>query len=130
MVAEAMIEEIPLPIHAVFRGHKLLTVFNHCCHSRLAGKRKDGVQMIRHEQAQPAMARALLVVVLHCCQHSIADVGAAQLVLPSWHTVNGDEKPTAVGDPLRNCVWQLLANGKIHGSKCNQIASAIKYKNP
>jgi hypothetical protein len=46
--------------------------------------------MIRHEQAHAAMPHELLVIVLHRCQHSIAYVGAAQLVLTSKDTVNGD----------------------------------------
>jgi len=90
MVAQTMIEEIALPIHAMFRGHKLLPVLNHRCHSRLAWKGNDGVQMVRHEQAHTAMPHELLVIVLYRCQHSIAYLGAAQLVLTSRHTVNGD----------------------------------------
>jgi hypothetical protein len=93
-------------------------------------KGEDGVQMIRHEQAQPAMPHAFLVVVFHRCEDGIADIRTAQLILAPGHTINSDEKPTAFGDPLRNCVWQLFANGKIHGPKCTKIANSIKYKSP
>ncbi len=46
MVAQAMIEEVALPIHAVFSRHILLPFFNHGLHSRLAREGEDGVQMI------------------------------------------------------------------------------------
>jgi hypothetical protein len=26
---------------------------------------------------------------------------------------------------LRNCVWQLFANGKIHGPKCTEITNSL-----
>ncbi len=77
MVAQAMIEEIALPIHAMFSGHILLPVLNRCCHSGFVREGEDGVQMIRHEQAQPAVPRELFVIVSNRCQHSIADVRAA-----------------------------------------------------
>jgi hypothetical protein len=128
MVTEAMIEEIALPIHAMFPGHILFPVLNRGCHSRLAWKGKDGVQMIRHQKAQPAMPRTFLVVVFHRCEDGIADDGTTQLILAPGHTINGDEKPTAIGDRLRNCVWQLFANGKIQRPKCPEIANSTKYK--
>ena len=68
--------------------------------------------MIRHEQAEPAMPRELLVIMLYRRQHSSADVRAAQLVLVPGHTIDGDEKPTAFSDPSRNWVRQLLRTGR------------------
>ena len=65
MIAEAMIKKVALPIYAVLSGHILLPVLDRRFHSRFARKRKDGVQMIRHEQAQAAMPDKLLVVVFH-----------------------------------------------------------------
>ena len=64
-------------IQAIFPGHILLPVLNRCCHSGFAREGEDGVQMIRHEQAQPAMPRELLVIVSNRRQHSIADIRAA-----------------------------------------------------
>ncbi len=84
--------------------------------------------MIRHEQAEPAMPRELLVIMLYRRQHSSADVRAAQLVLVPGHTIDGDEKPTAFSDGLRNCVRQLFADGQVHVSECNGIGHSIKRK--
>ncbi len=95
MVAQAVIEKVALPIHAVFSGHVLFPVFDRRFHSRLARKRQDGVQMIRHQQAQMAMPDPLLMVVLHCCQHGAAGVCAAQLIFSDGHAFNGNGKPTA-----------------------------------
>ena len=47
--------------------------------------------MIRQEQAEPAMPRALLVIVLQSREHDIADVGAAQFILTHGYTINRDE---------------------------------------
>src|SRR5437016_14422873 len=81
------------------------------------------MQMIRHEQAEPAMPRELLVIMLYRRQHSSADVRAAQLVLVPGHTIDGDEKPTAFSDPLRNCVRQLFADGQIHVRSVTESAN-------
>ena len=128
MVAQAMIEEVALPIHAVFSRHILLPVFNHGLHSRLAREGEDGVQMIGREQAQPAMSREFLVIVFYRCQHGIAAASAAQLVFTPGHTIDGDEKPTALSHPLWNCVRQLFADGQIHGRSVTKSAQSIKYE--
>jgi hypothetical protein len=123
MIAQTTIEEVALPIDAVFCGHIFLPVFNHRCHARLARECEDGVQMIRHEQAKPAMPRELLVIMFYRRQHGTAYVRVAQLILAPGHTVNGDEKPTAFSDPLRNCVRHLFAEGQIH------VGSVTKWAN-
>ncbi len=128
MVVQAMIEEVALPIHAVFPGYIFLPVFDHRGHSGLARQGQDGVQVIRHEQTKAAMPEELLVIVFHSCQHAIADVGAAQLVFTPGHTIDGDEKPTALGDPLRNCVRQLFADGQIHVRSVTKSAQSIKHE--
>ena len=114
MVAQTMIEEVALPIDTVFSSYILLPVLNHCRHSRLAGECEDGVQVVRHEQAKPAMPRELLVIISYRRQDRIADIRAAQLILVVGHTIDRDEKPTAFSDPLWNCVRQLFADGQIH----------------
>jgi len=77
MVAESMIEEVTLPVHAAFSCHIFFPVLDRRAHSRLARERKDGVQMIRHEQTEAAMPNVLLVIILHCRQYGIAGVGVA-----------------------------------------------------
>src|SRR5439155_13663540 len=106
MIAQTMVEEIALPIHAMFSSDILLPVFYHGLHSRLEWERENGVQMIRHEQAKTAMPNQFFVVVFHRRERGIASACPAQLVFPRRHTINGDEEPTALGHPLWNCVRQ------------------------
>jgi len=74
------------------------------------------------------MPRELLVIMSYRRQHSITDVGAAQLVLVSGHTVNRNEKPTAFSDPLRNCVRQLFADGQIHVRSVTKSANQLNME--
>ena len=60
------------------------------------------------------MPEQSLMVEFHRREHGIASAGPAQLVLARRHAVDRDEKPTAFGHPLRNCVRQLFADGQIH----------------
>jgi hypothetical protein len=55
VIAQAVIEKIALPIHAVLSGGELFPVLHRRFHSRVARKRNDRMQMIWHKQAQPAM---------------------------------------------------------------------------
>ena len=92
MIPQSVIEKIALPIHAVFPGHKLFPI-SHCYgHARLARKSKNGMQMVRHEQAQPAMPDEFLVIMLHGCKHRVAGAGLAQLILSRRHALDGDKK--------------------------------------
>ena len=114
MVAQAVVEEIALPTHAVFCGNELLPVLDDCCHSRFARERNHRMQMIRHKQTQAAMPDESLVIEFHGSEHSIAGVRTAQLVFARRDAIDGNKEPTALGYPLRNCVRQLFANGQIH----------------
>ncbi len=51
MVAQAVIEKIALPIHAMLSGDELFPVLDGVFHSRFARERNDRMQMIRHKQA-------------------------------------------------------------------------------
>jgi len=117
MVAQAVIEEITLPIHAMFSGDELLPVLDGRCHSRFARERHDSMQMIRHEDAETAMPDESFVIESDRGEHGIASVCAAQLVLARRHAVNGDKEPATLGHPLRNCVRQFRADGQIHACK-------------
>jgi hypothetical protein len=70
------------------------------------------MQVVQHKQAQPTMPEQSLMVEFHRREHGIASAGPAQLVLARRHAVDRDEKPTAFGHPLRNCVRQLFADGQ------------------
>jgi hypothetical protein len=124
VIAKAVIEKIALPIHAVLSGDELFPVLHRRFHSRVARKGNDRMQMIWHKQAQPAMPDESLVVEFHGGEHGIASVCTAQLVFGSKRTVDRDEKPTALGHPLWNCVRQLFADGQIHASSKNCAVSS------
>lgn len=82
MIAQRLVEEIALPIHAMFSSDELFPILDGRCHSRFTWKRDDCVQMIRHKQTQAAMPDEFLVIEFDGGEHGIASVCAAQLVLP------------------------------------------------
>jgi len=82
MVAQAVLEKIALPIHAMFSRDELLPIPDGRLHSRFARERNNGVQMIRHKQTKAAMPDESLVVEFHGGEHGIASLCAAELVLP------------------------------------------------
>jgi hypothetical protein len=60
------------------------------------------------------MPDEFVVVVFHRGKHGVASVCSAQLVLSRRHAFDGDEKPTAVSNPLWNLVREFFADGQIH----------------
>ncbi len=114
MVAQAVLEKIALPIHAMFSRDEFLPIPDGRLHSRLARECNNGAQMIRHKQAKVAMPDEPLVVELHGGEHGIASFCAAELVFARRHAVDGNKEPTALGHPLRNRVRQFFADGQIH----------------
>ncbi len=73
MISQPVVEEIALPIHAMFSGNEFLPVFDGCRHSRFARERDNRVEMIRHKQAQAAMPDESLVIEFHGGEHGIAN---------------------------------------------------------
>src|SRR5947207_12696659 len=69
MIAQAVIEEIALPIHRMFPSDELLPILDGRCHSRFTRERDDCVQMIRHKQTQAAMPDESLVIEFHGGEH-------------------------------------------------------------
>jgi hypothetical protein len=59
MVAQAVIEKIALPLHAMFSGNELLPVLDGRLHSRFTREGNNRVQMIRHKQAQAGSAKQI-----------------------------------------------------------------------
>ena len=114
MISQAVIEKIALPTDAELSRHEFFPVPHSRLHSRFAREGNDRMQMIRHQQAQAAVPDESLVVELHGGEHSVAGIGSAQLILAARDTVDGDEEPTGLGHPLRNCVGQFSADGQIH----------------
>jgi len=126
LIAQTMIKEVALPFDSVFDRDKFFPVCNHSFHSRLARERDDGVQMVGHQQTKTAMPNEFVVVVFHRCENGVASVSVAELVLARRHAFDGDEKPTAFGDPLRDGVRQPFADGQIHVAR---IRSDVRQHN-
>jgi hypothetical protein len=82
--------------------------------------------MIRHKQAETAMPDELVVIMRHPGKNAVADAGLTQLIFPGWQTFDGDEKPIAIGYPLRNRVGQLFTDWQIHAAMVTTIVKETK----
>ena len=102
MIAQAMIKEIALPRDRVNSRQVLLPFRDGGLKPRFAWKSDDSVQMIGHQQQQPAMPAQMRMVMSGRRQNSLTNSCAAEVVAASWLAVDGDEKETALGDPWRN----------------------------
>jgi len=69
------------------------------------------VQVIGHQQAKAAMPDELVVVVRHGREDATATIRLAELIRSLRQTFDGDEKPTSLGNPLRDGVRQFFPNG-------------------
>jgi hypothetical protein len=124
MIAQAMIEKVTLPFHAVFARHILLPVLNRCPHPGRRWERQDRMQVVGHQQTQPAMPDEVLVIVAHGIQHGIASAGSGQLISPLRHAMDGDEEPTATRHPLRDRMREPFARRQIHVRRVRQAKTA------
>jgi hypothetical protein len=123
-----MIKKIALPFHTQSGRNESFPVCNHGLHSRFAWEGNDGVQMIRHEQAQTAMPDELVVIMRRRGKNAIADVGTAKQICSGRHAFDGDEKPTALCNPLRNGVGQFFTDGQIHAATVAKILKDDKVQ--
>ena len=96
VVTQAVIEKVPLPFDLLLARQKMFPAGHDRLHSRLARKRDNGVQMIRHQQEETTMPRELIVIVGGGSQHRVADAGLAKLVLSSRGAIDRDEEERAV----------------------------------
>ena len=80
MVAQAVIDNVALPLPAMLSRDEFLPVPDGRLHSRFARERNNGVQMIRHNEAQTAMSDEFLAIEFHSGEHGVARVCAAQLI--------------------------------------------------
>ena len=103
MVAQAVIEKIALPIHAMISSDELLPVLDDRLHSRFARERNNCVQMIRHKQTQAAMPDDSLVIKFHGGEHAIASGCVAQLVFARRYAVVGDKGPYRIKTLRSDC---------------------------
>jgi len=109
-----MVEEISLPLNAMFYGREFFPVSDGHCHARFTRKSDDAVQMIRHQQTQPAMPDEFFMIMCHRRQYPFANTSLAKLVSAGRNAFDGDEKPTAVRNPLGHGMGNLFADGQIH----------------
>lgn len=114
MVAQPVIEEIPLPCHPELDRHKFFPIRNERFQTRFTRESDDGVQMVGHEQAEAAMPEKFIMVVRHRRENTIANPGLAKLVFARRHAFDGDEKAAAFRHPLRDGVRQFFTDGQIH----------------
>ena len=124
-VAQAMVEEIPLPLNAMFYGREFFPVSNGHCHARFARKSNDAMQMIRHQQTQPAMPDEFFVIMCHRRQYPFANTSLAQLVFAGRNTFDGDEKPTAVRNPLWHSVRNLFCG---RANPCHGFSTSTRTR--
>ena len=115
MVAQAVVEKIPLPFHPQLDRHKLFPMGDERFHPRITRESDDGVQMIGHKQAEATVPDQFFVVVYHRGNHALANADPAKLVFARRPAFGGDEKAAAFGHPWRSGVRQLFTDGQIHG---------------
>src|ERR1041385_8854968 len=92
MVAQAVVEEVSLPVNLLMRGEKMFPVPDGLLHPWLARECDDAVEMIGHEYQQPAMPGELAVVVRDGGKNGIANPSAAQLIRTARGAVDGDKE--------------------------------------
>jgi hypothetical protein len=68
------------------------------------------------------------MIMFHCGQNGAANVGLAELIFPAWVTVDGNEKPTLVGNPLGNGVRQSFPDGRFHTANISNDAATKSIK--
>ncbi len=114
MAAQPVIEEIPLPGDTIVERHISFPMGHGHFDSRLDRKGNDAMEMIRHQQHQPAIPDQPLVIVARGVQNRFPYTSLAQMVLSTRLTVDRDEKEAAFRNPLRHLVRQTFANGEGH----------------
>ena len=117
MIAQAVVEEIALPRDTLCACQKFLPVRDDGFQTGFERKSDEGVQMIRHEQQQPAIPDQALMIPGCCGKYGVTDVRAAKMVLVARLAIDGDEEKAAFRNPLRDLVWQAFADGEIHRRK-------------
>ena len=126
MIAETMIEEIPLPGNTVLACEKFFPIFNRLLHARFLRKCDDGMQMIWHEEGDAAMPDEPVMIMRDRGEKDIANARAAKLVFAARFAVDGDEKEGSIWNPLWYCMWQSLTNGMAHGGKAKHAGHSVQ----
>jgi hypothetical protein len=74
--------------------------------------------VIGHEEDEFAVPYGGDVIVAGGRKDFIAGSGTAEVIMIAWFAIDGDKKRTVFGDPIGNGVWEVFADGAIHGEDC------------
>jgi hypothetical protein len=102
IIPQPMIEKISWPSHPMVAGQKLLPVAYRSFQTGLSWYSDNPMQMIRHKQDKPAMPLKTFVIECRSLEYGIARTGAAEVIMTTWLTIDGDEKEASLRHPLRN----------------------------
>jgi hypothetical protein len=114
VIPKPMIKEVSLPGNLVIPSEVFLPFTDGPFHARLARKGDNRVQMIGHQQHQPAVPQKTFVIVDCSRKDDVANSRAAKMIVPLAFAMNGNEKETPLRDPLRHFVWQPFAFWMLH----------------
>jgi hypothetical protein len=86
VITQAMIKEIALPFYLLVSGQEMFPVGHTRFHALLARESDDAVEVIGHEEHQPAVPEG------QGGEDRVTNSGAAKLVWPTRSAVDGDEE--------------------------------------
>jgi hypothetical protein len=99
VIAQAMIKEIALPFYFLVSGQEMFPVGHTRFHALLARESDDAVEVIGHEEHQPAVPDELIMIVGQGGEDRVTNSGAAKLVWPTRSAVDGDEEARTFRQP-------------------------------
>lgn len=74
MGSQSVIKEIALPFNAQFKREEFFPIGNQDFHAGFAREGHDGVQVIRHQQAEPTMPGEFGMIVCHRLENWCANI--------------------------------------------------------
>src|SRR5262249_38870164 len=95
MIAKPMIKKIALPGNVMIPRQILLPFAHRRPHARLARKCNNRVQMIGHQQHQPAVPLKALVIINSGGENNVTDAYSTKMIVMLSFAMNRDEKETA-----------------------------------
>ena len=116
-VAQAMIEEIPLPLDAVFGSHPGFHGGHDLPHGLRPGKTKQAVEVIGHRKGAAATQGAVRLSSCDGLVKRVPDFIVSKLVYATRDAADGDEKGFAFGiwnKGWRDIVGQTFATNRFH----------------
>jgi hypothetical protein len=68
------------------------------------------------------------MIVRHGGENGVASVRATELIVSLRQTFEGDEEPTALGDPLGNGMLEFFAVGQVHWVMVRSMGNKKKVR--